>query len=235
MLLISDKSYLDAKQLKRGKKLLKEPFAALAKWISCKYDVSVLNIVPEKILPGDRPRLSIAVEYERDHARLCTKDRFTCNARKAAAVSKKYIELIENAPGCRSVTVQKTRALVEKQELQRDGVRIWVDAFEPLAKQEANSNVKEEDIEALKTQLGLCDLWTVFHGLNIPLFFFFTQAQVAQRTADGTIEAVKAAYFEVLKRTDEFDYFTFDTFRIALDSKENFDTRYSGNWYYYLK
>ncbi len=235
MLLTSDKAYLDAKRLKQGKRVLKAPFDELAEWIGHKFGATVLNVVPDRIVKGVQPTQSIAVERERDLWMLCNKDRYTCNSRKAAAVSRKYLSLIEDATRHRSVTVQKTRALLEMGALAEDGVRIWVDVFEPLAKQEANGSVTKSEIDAMAGRLGLDDLWTVFNGWTIPVFFFYTEMQAAQHRTDGTIENLKAAYFKLLKRYDEFGYYTPDTFDVSLDSKENFDTRYSGNWYYFLK
>ena len=42
-------------------------------------------------------------------------------------------------------------------------------------------------------------------------------------------------YFELLKEYDEFEYFKQDSFLIYLDSKENFDNNYEGDWHYYYK
>lgn len=42
-------------------------------------------------------------------------------------------------------------------------------------------------------------------------------------------------YFEIAKRHDEFGYLIRAEIAILVDSKENFETNYSGNWYYYFK
>lgn len=41
--------------------------------------------------------------------------------------------------------------------------------------------------------------------------------------------------FDILKQYDIFKYFERRTFKISLDSKENFDKNYQSNWYYYYK
>ena len=43
------------------------------------------------------------------------------------------------------------------------------------------------------------------------------------------------AYFPIAKRHDEFDYLNKPDITIHIDSKENFDSNSSGNWYYYFK
>jgi len=48
-------------------------------------------------------------------------------------------------------------------------------------------------------------------------------------------EAWAKNYFQLLKQYDEFGYFKEDDFFIYLNSKENFDTNYESNWYYYYK
>ena len=47
-----------------------------------------------------------------------------------------------------------------------------------------------------------------------------------------TIEDWAKRYMEIIKRYDEYGYFNKD-YKIKLDSKENFDKNYNGNWYYY--
>lgn len=48
-------------------------------------------------------------------------------------------------------------------------------------------------------------------------------------------QTLSRAYFELLKPYDEFDYFDEETFATYLGSKENFDTNYDSNWYFYYK
>jgi Domain of unknown function (DUF1963) len=42
-------------------------------------------------------------------------------------------------------------------------------------------------------------------------------------------------YFEIARRHDEFGYLTRSEIAIQVDSKENFEANYSGNWYHYFK
>lgn len=42
-------------------------------------------------------------------------------------------------------------------------------------------------------------------------------------------------YFEIARRYDDFGYLTRAEIAIRVDSKENFDVNYSGNWFYYFK
>jgi hypothetical protein len=42
-------------------------------------------------------------------------------------------------------------------------------------------------------------------------------------------------YFVLAKKHDEFDYLAREKFFIAVDSKEDFDSNYSSNWYYYFR
>ena len=42
-------------------------------------------------------------------------------------------------------------------------------------------------------------------------------------------------YFKIAKRHDEFGYLSRAEIAIQVDSRENFEANYSGNWYYYFK
>ena len=47
--------------------------------------------------------------------------------------------------------------------------------------------------------------------------------------------AMPSPYFVLAKKHDEFDYLAREKFFIAVDSKEDFDSNYSSNWYYYFR
>jgi hypothetical protein len=63
----------------------------------------------------------------------------------------------------------------------------------------------------------------------------YTDQQVATFKNNGMQQTLSRAYFELLKPYDEFDYFDEETFATYLGSKENFDTNYDSNWYFYYK
>ena len=42
-------------------------------------------------------------------------------------------------------------------------------------------------------------------------------------------------YFDFVKPFDEFAYFKRENIQVYLDSKENLNTNYESNWYYYYK
>lgn len=68
-----------------------------------------------------------------------------------------------------------------------------------------------------------------------PTFFLYTDEQVKHYENSDMRKEWANRYFDLLAPYDEFGYFTREKFNIFLDSKENFDTNYSGNWYYYYK
>jgi len=62
---------------------------------------------------------------------------------------------------------------------------------------------------------------------------FYTDLQVAERRTDGSEQAYRQAYFDVLKSHDEFGYLSAADYTVAFDSKERFDRVFGGSWLFY--
>jgi hypothetical protein len=77
------------------------------------------------------------------------------------------------------------------------------------------------------------DLWLIRRVFGEVTFFFFTNEQVTRYQKSGKQESYAKEYCAVLKRYDEFNYVNEDEFRVRFDSKQNFDTKYGSNWFYY--
>ncbi len=91
------------------------------------------------------------------------------------------------------------------------------------------------EIQKLKSNLGLDDLWEIYRQYSSTIFFFYTETQIEEYSKNGTKEVLSKTYFNLLKKYDEFGYFNNETFSIVLDSKENFDKKYESNWFYYSR
>jgi hypothetical protein len=114
-------------------------------------------------------------------------------------------------------------------------VLVIFDAFEPIAKEEANQRVPEEKIQELKSKLNIKDLWEISRFFSRTTFFFYTDEQVEESTRNGIKERLAEEYYKLVKYYDDFDYINKQDFSISLDSKENFDKNYDSNWFYYYR
>jgi len=214
----SDKEYKATKRIKLGETQLGEPFEELARWISVKWNVTVLNVIHD---PADdlRPaRIQVILEHGRDAQTF--RDGMNFDSRKQKTIAKKFLEIID-----------------------RDGLnhfdvnRLFVvfSAFAPIAREEANGLVTDSEVDELKRRIGNPNLWEISRCFASVTFFFFTDDQARAAEQNGLKEQYGRLYFELLKPRDQFNYLDETAFTVAVDSKQNFDENYQSNWYYYYK
>jgi len=113
--------------------------------------------------------------------------------------------------------------------------RICYAAFKPVALTEINEGVPAGQVNELLRQID-----NPTSGMWSGPFSAWAFSYIWMHSSKSTKTASKHkqwtdAYFALLKFYDEFGYLEREKFHIYLDSKENFDTNYQGNWYYYYK
>jgi hypothetical protein len=108
-------------------------------------------------------------------------------------------------------------------------------AFEHVARMEANESVTKNDLDQFKAKLNNQDLWEISRLSDTVTFFFYTDAQVKHYEAAGLRDAYAREYARLIEPHDEFGYFRRRGVLAYFDSKENFDSNYESNWYYYYK
>jgi hypothetical protein len=220
MLLCSDSSYQQTKRVKKGKDKMNTDFEALAQWIDSEYGVKPINILYDTINDGKMPRLLICFEFKWEESKFLNSNR-SMNTEKQQAIAGEFTRIVEAAG------------------LQYQTKDLWViyGAFEPIAKAEVISSIPQEEIIQLQEELNDENLWLIMAtslGMR-PGFFLFTDKQMKAYTGSETVNRWTDLFYALLKKYDEFDYIDRKEFAIYLDSKENFDTNYESNWYYYFK
>jgi hypothetical protein len=215
MIISSDPDYLDTKLVKQGKKHLDPIFQELADWIYQKFNTKVLNIYYDKIdTDYNRPRLNIIFEYYKDEIKF--RDGIgNFDSKKQTPIADKFREMPTN--------------------LDTERILVIFASFEPVAREEANNKIPQIEIDKLRNELAIKEIWKIYREFSLTTFFFFTDKQIEYFTNDGTKELIKMKYFELLKKYDEFDYFKSDTYLLSFDSKENFDKHFESNWFYYSR
>lgn len=208
MLRPSDQEYKQTRLIKLGKTKMDEKFTAFAEWINEKYAVQILNVHTD-VINENTFRLQLIFEHEAELSKFFLKDRFTASKQIINTIDKKYKEMFQ---------ITNSHPLL-----------VLFYAFEPLAKEEANTNISPETITFFKEKYKDM-LWQISRFGQHTTFFFYTKTQLKKAQKSGLVEKIKQAYFEVLKQHDEFHYFTINNFNAVFDSKENFDKTYQGNW-----
>ena len=235
VLLTTDTLYKETKDIKLGLKKLRPPFSELADWIVIQYRAAVLNITLSHLKSGKQPNLNIVVERPADSRRLCTVNDYRCDKDKQLVIVETLEELIWRESRPTQKSIQKARRLHEQKQINLDDTVVYIDVFEPVAKQEVNMQISKLDLAALQKELSMEELWTISQGVVSPVFFLYTDEQVARFDAQGIKERFAEKYLALLTKRDPFGYFDRGDFEVLLDSKENFERAYSGNWYYYYK
>ena len=197
---------------------LSAPFDELAAWISNKWAVTVLNVIYNSRNDLRSSRIEVIVEHH--HEAELFHNGYNYDQKKQDAIASKFLEIINREPN---------------HGYDVDGLFVVFSAFSPLAREEADMKISENDIDALKLHIGNPDLWEISRAFGHVTFMFYTDVQVKKYTAKGLKSEYASKYFELLKPNDEFGYLSKESYAVHFDSKQNFDNNYHGSWFYYYR
>lgn len=228
-----DPEYQTAKRIKQGLQTIAPRFAPLATWISETYDVSVLNIQKDFMTHNKKLRLLICVDSSADRAVFIEGEHWWGNfdATKQTQVADKYLEL---ATKQKPVINLQFWHFFSRMPDSRD-IFVAFSCFEEGALIEANERIPQEKITDLQTMFKDDRIWLISRCFHSTTLFVFTDAQKEELKNESIFESMEDYYFKLLKEYDEFNYWKEDIFKIGIDSKQNLDENYQGNWFYYYK
>lgn len=208
---MTDNDFQQTKRVLLGQESMNKEYAQLAEFIQERFSVQVINVICAK--GEDSINLTLCFKYENE-VNYFYKGRFVVDSRKRNTILNKFKQIanIEN---------------------KADSIYLSYQAFETLAKEEANNSITQLEILELKEKLHCNDLWDISRCLANVVFFLYEDKQVRQYKERGFIDIWSEMYLGLLNRYDEFGFFTKENFHVKLDSKENFDTNFNSNWYYY--
>ncbi|UTC75003.1 hypothetical protein E4O03_12615 [Treponema sp. OMZ 792] len=93
-----------------------------------------------------------------------------------------------------------------------------------------------EDLNFLKKEINNKNIWIikkVFYTRVV--VFFYSNVQIPNKLEKYRIEMmIKNYIYSSLKEFDFNNKLNVDKINIEFDTKENFDTNYGSNWYYYI-
>lgn len=219
MITPSDDDYQETKRLKRSGAPLKSPFKEIAEWVAAEYRVRVLNVVYDTVT-YNRPRLIVILETQEDALKFQNGPFGDFNRIDQKRVQEHFETIL---------------AEQDDHRFNVEGLFVIFAAFEPIARMEANESVTKEELHRLKLKLDNKELWEISRLFESVTFFFYTDAQVKEYEAAGLRDLYAQEYARLLQAYDEFGYFRKRGVSAYFDSKENFDTNYESNWYYYYK
>lgn len=121
-------------------------------------------------------------------------------------------------------------------EVTADEIFVCFDDFERVAKREVHDLATSTELEDFTASLGIADqFWCIQRFAGPPIVFVQTDEQARALDASALPSKWADTYFEIAKRHDEFGYLSRTEIAIQVDSRENFETNYSGSWFYYFK
>ena len=220
MIVPSDKDYKRTKAVKKSKRSLASPFKELADWISSRYDANVLNIEYSVITPGNRPRLYVILEKSSEESKFRDDSNMNFNCEIEKEILEEFISIIQKKGSS---------------DFKKDGLFVVFSAFERVARIEANDSIPDSKIKKLKKQLNNKELWEISRCFDSVTFFFYTDQQLANSEKDGLRKVYARKYFDLISYYDEFGYISPDNISVCFDSKQNFDEKYDGSWFYYYR
>ncbi|NMC56152.1 MAG: hypothetical protein GYA50_02880 [Eubacteriaceae bacterium] len=221
MLLVNDDDYYDTLEILRGNKKLPDIFLELKDWLKETYNVTAYNFIFKKIKynPPYKFQLYILLSSENEYNTMLHD--FDYNEDKRLEIANKLY-----------VLAQKHN--LKKLHKYKD---IWVCFNNFLVEMmtdinRCNYNKIEKE---LKKKFKNYSIWGIQPQFDATYVFYYSDEDVKRNLENGVSKQIKDDYFEELKKLDEFNVYTYDTFEMIFDSLENVDKNYKGNLYYYFK
>lgn len=221
MVSYADIDYILTKQILLGKADIIPDFSLLADFVDQTFGVKTINIVYDVIEENTLPSLDIHFVNEQERASFIDNETGVYDRKKQKLIVDRFKEIVIE------------QGMINK--YRTENMWAYFSAFKPIARAEANSAIPEELIKQLHKDLDCDDLWDISRCFAGITFFLYTDEQLKKYEISETRNMWADKYFDLLEPYNEFGYFNRDKFRIYLDSKENFDENYGGNWYYYYK
>jgi hypothetical protein len=218
VILPSDADYKATKKIKQGVAIPREPFRTVIEDVSNEFEMKVLNAVYDKVPRSKRPRLMIVLDHERDALTLHGERGW--DHEKQARVK----EIFENAQKGRIFGRYDTRDLF-----------VVFSSFERVARIDAVGHIQKKQLEAWKAELGDPNIWLIQTGFSSVTVFYDTEMQAHVARSAGQVADFATGLSKITKLYDEFGYLAERPAEVYIDSKENFEITYGGNWYYYYK
>lgn len=205
-------TYQLLRNAKLGKIRIPGHLQPLASWIKKKYGTMPLWFTEDYIDSGGRPRLNVIFEWKKEEGLFYNVSNYgSFNQHKQKATAKKYEELSPD----------------------RKNVLVIYGNFEYSACNAANNKISKEERASIIQQYP--EIWEIQPFTVYTSVFFFTGKQLKDAEQSGLQQKIREAYYKLLQQYDEFGYYSLENYSLYFDSKENFDTNYQSNWYYYYK
>jgi hypothetical protein len=231
-----DRDYLRAKRIKQGQNRVDPVYDAFIEGFRERYGVSALAVLLDTLSrprgQGKTPRLGVVLERT-DQCRAFLAAPFRYNKDKQRAVAALFTRSL---PGADLRAMFGFPRGERHAGVRADEIFVYFADFECVAKWEVHDLVSGHELDDFTASLAIGDqFWCIRRFAGPPIVFVHTDEQAQALRASALPVTWADTYFEIAKWHDEFGYLTRSEIAIQVDSKENFEANFSGNWYYYFK
>jgi hypothetical protein len=231
-----DPDYLHVKQIKRGQSHLDPVYDGFVERFRQRYGISPLAVILDTFDrprgQGMTPRLGVVLERT-DQYRSFLRSPFNFDREKQSATAILFAESLPSA-NLRARFGLRPRLL--HGGVRADEIFVYFDDFERVARWEVHNLAAGTGLEEFTASLDIGDqFWCIQRFAGPPIMSVQTDDQARALKGSALPSNWADTYFEIAKRHDEFGYLNRAEIVIQVDSRENFEANYSGNWYYYFK
>lgn len=152
-----------------------------------KFNVNVLYIHENKMIPDNEARLNIILEFEKDNLKFHYR-----NEKLNGFVKKKQSEI---ASYYTKLLNQQHNKLSSSED-----IFVTFSDFESVAKIEANNKIQEYEINKIKAYINNPDIWEISVMFSGATIFFFTENQKEKYEHEGKLKEYSLVYFKNFKR-----------------------------------
>jgi hypothetical protein len=231
-----DPDYRRVKRIKKGQSRVDPVYDVFIEDFRERYGVSplaiLLDTVSRPLGQGTTPRLGVVLERTGQY-RAFIRGPFRPDKHKQQAVAILFTDSLRGADSAALFGFPRREG---NTAVRADEIFVYFADFERVAKWEMHDLVAACELEEFTAGLAIGDqFWCIQRFAGPPIVFVHTDEQAQGLRASALPAAWADTYFEIAKRHDAFGYLTRSEITIQVDSKENFEANYSGNWYYYFK
>ncbi|WP_143956018.1 hypothetical protein [Robertkochia solimangrovi] len=226
---------METKEILQGRNALRDDFQPLADWIQANYEVTPINIYFEVKGENRIPTLEIWFERDRDLEPFQNKFHTFFKSKHVDAIKEQFKALTPHNQGSADTDLHAGLNGKSFPQFDLNELQVEFTAFKPIARISINEQITSDEIESLQKEIDNPVIWKISRGPSGTTFFLYTDDQVRRFMFTKSHMKWTDMYFELLKKYDEFNYFERDNFVIYLDSKENFENNFHGNWFFYYK
>lgn len=228
MILVDRDVYDETLEILRGNKNLPDIYSELKDWLKKTYKITAYNFVFQEIKynnPTHRFELYILLSSESDYDAMFISHKefkhYTYNKDRQSQIANKLCELAKKY-NSKNIHIY-------------EDVWICYNNFSKEMKSDFNECACQNIGKRLSEKFNKDAVWEIHALFGSAYVFYYRDADIKLNSENGVSKQIKDKYYQELHKLDEFSVFTYDSFNMVFDSKENVDQNYGGSLFYYFK